>query len=312
MRQQFSCTVEASDLGKRQVLTGTDPIALEKQGKALGDTWQAEAALEQVKNILRAALDQDHKINWEKLKRKHPFPKPEPSEFNRAEPKPEDAKYQPVLTIFDRLIKSRAEQKYQEARALYGSDHAAWEKAKQESQCAVETWNPEKTKFQREQDAGNAAFDKQRTGYESLQPDAVTGYCNFVLLTSKYPDSFPKEFDLEYIPSTKILAIDYSLPSPDKMPSVKEVKYVKSKNEFHKTQLSETELNRIYDDTLYQICLRTLYELFAADTVGALDAVVFNGWVESIDKATGNQTKGCVDLHPGQKTGISGNQSSKC
>jgi restriction system protein len=31
---------------------------------------------------------------------------------------------------------------------------------------------------------------------------------------------------------------------------------------------------------LHQIVLRTLYELFEADTAGALNVVIFNGWVE--------------------------------
>ena len=45
---------------------------------------------------------------------------------------------------------------------------------------------------------------------------------------------------------------------------------------------------------LYQICLRTLHEVFEADTVNAIDATVFNGWVNSIDKASGKSTRGCV------------------
>ena len=57
---------------------------------------------------------------------------------------------------------------------------------------------------------------------------------------------------------------------------------------------SDNEFNHIYEDILYQMCLRTLHELFDADTVGSLSAVVFNGWVESVDKATGQDTKGCV------------------
>jgi hypothetical protein len=44
-------------------------------------------------------------------------------------------------------------------------------------------------------------------------------------------------------------------------------------------------LNRTYDDVLYQITLRTIYELFQSDSVDALTAVVFNGWVNSIDKS---------------------------
>jgi restriction system protein len=71
-------------------------------------------------------------------------------------------------------------------------------------------------------------------------------------------------------------------------------KYVKAKDEFVEVSLSETELNRNYNNLLYQICLRTIYELFDADTMGALSAVVFNGWVKSIDKATGKITNGCL------------------
>ena len=75
---------------------------------------------------------------------------------------------------------------------------------------------------------------------------------------------------------------------------MKEVKYVKSKDDFTEMFLSETEQNRLYDDVLYQICLRTVHELFEADVINALDAVVFNGWVKSIDKATGKEVNGCV------------------
>jgi len=67
------------------------------------------------------------------------------------------------------------------------------------------------------------------------------------------------------------------------------VKYIKAKDEFHDVPLSESESNRIYDEILYQMCLRTLHELFEADVVGALSAIVFNGWVRSIDRATGKE-----------------------
>ena len=127
-----------------------------------------------------------------------------------------------------------------------------------------------------------------------MQPDAVADYCELVLSESEYPDNFPKEFHLEYNPNNKILIVDYSLPSPEKLPHIKEVKYVKAKDEFIEVLLSDVDLNRNYDEVLYQICLRTLYELFDADVASALSAVVFNGWVRSIDKATGKETNGCL------------------
>ena len=42
------------------------------------------------------------------------------------------------------------------------------------------------------------------------------------------------------------------------------------------------------------MALRTLYELFKADYVDALSLIVFNGWVKSVDKTTGNETNSCV------------------
>ncbi|MGH7952213.1 MAG: restriction endonuclease [Limisphaerales bacterium] len=325
----FSCTVKVGE--KSRVLTGTDLAVLTKQSEALGRTWQAEAALEEVQNILHEALQKKHAINWDqqKIKYNNPYPKPKPNELSSGEPQPTNSKYKPELLIFDRLIKSRAEQKIQAAHNLYLQEHAAWEKARQQNLADIEEWSAAVIKFKQQQESDIAATDKQKADYESLQPNAITAYCKLVLAASKYPDNFPKEFDLQYIPSTKILVVDYGLPAPEKppsvkalsreasiwspnkvgvgtaeftltglasekLPNVKEVKYIKAKDEFREVLLSETESNRLYDDALYQICLRTIHELFDADAVGALGAVVFNGWVRSIDKATGKEVNACV------------------
>lgn len=106
---------------------------------------------------------------------------------------------------------------------------------------------------------------------------------------SNYPDYFPKNFELEYNPDNKILIIDYELPSIEKIPKVKEVKYVLSRRELKEIFLPEAQINKIYDDVLYKFSLRTIHELFEADVINALDAISFNGWVNSINKATGNE-----------------------
>ena len=58
--------------------------------------------------------------------------------------------------------------------------------------------------------------------------------------------------------------------------------------------LTSTQLDKLYDEVLYQVTLRTLHELFEADVVGALDTVAFNGYVRAIDKATGQEITACV------------------
>ena len=195
--------------------------------------------------------------------------------------------------------------KQRRAKDLFLQEHEAWAKDCQqiqlknetlysESVVAIEAWNTAAAEYSVKQDQENAAIDTRKAQYESLVPDAVSDYCELVLSASEYPDSFPKEFELEYISGTKILVVDYSLPAPEHLPRVKEVKYVKAKDDMVEVFLSETELNRIYDGVLYQICLRTIHELFDADVANALSAVVFNGWVKSIDKATGKEVNGCV------------------
>lgn len=160
-------------------------------------------------------------------------------------------------------------------------------KRSNEHAAALEQWMAEQLKVQE-------SVDLVKSSYESLKTEAIKLYCKLVLQFSNVPEEFPLDFDLEYIPDTRILVVDHALSAPERLSRVKEVKFVESRQELVESLLSEREFDELYDDALYQTCLRTIYELFRADTANALGAVVFNGWIESIDKATGNATKGCV------------------
>ena len=67
-----------------------------------------------------------------------------------------------------------------------------------------------------------------------------------------------------------------------------------SRKQFTEKHLPQTRQRKLYDDFLYQITLRTIHELFEADTMERLSAVVFNGYVTSIDKGTGKERTACV------------------
>ncbi len=246
-------------------------------------------------------------------------------------PEPNPERYKPNLNFWDKLFKTRADKKIQAADELYASHHAAWVEKVQQTELqnkqrmdelflhdhaeweeavpkvqlenqrrydaslvAINQWNAGRLEYEQTLQKENEVLEKRKADYQALKPEAITDYCELVLSVSKYPDNFPQDFNFEYIAATKILVIDYSLPAPEHLPKIKEVKYIKTKDEFVEVSLSETESNRIYDVLLYQICLRTIHELFDADTVLALSAIVFNGWVKSVDKATGKKTNGCL------------------
>jgi len=126
----------------------------------------------------------------------------------------------------------------------------------------------------------------------------VMEYCEIVLNNSTYPEFFPKNFEIEYNGENQILVVEYDLPILESFPNIKEVKYIASSKKINKTFISESELNRIFECTIYKVALRTIHECFEADSAGALDSVSFNGWVNSVNKATGILENKCIlSLH---------------
>ena len=130
--------------------------------------------------------------------------------------------------------------------------------------------------------------------YFDKDPEAIQEYCDLVLLASSYPDYFPQSYELDFNSETGILIVDYQLPPKENIPTLEDVTYVQSRDEFKEKHLSQAALNKLYDSVLYQIALRTIHELSEADQVDALAAVVFNGRVRSIDPATGQERDACI------------------
>lgn len=102
------------------------------------------------------------------------------------------------------------------------------------------------------------------------------------------------DFDLGFNVDTKTIVVDYRLPLEESMPTVKSVTYVQSRDELKLSHISAREKSALYESVLYQLALRTIHELYEADEISAFDAVVFNGWVESVDSATGQRGDSCI------------------
>jgi len=84
------------------------------------------------------------------------------------------------------------------------------------------------------------------------------------------------------------------LPSQAAIPTVREVKYIQTRDEFTERHFPKTQVNKIFDGILYQVALRTIHEIFEADKLNAISFVVFNGYVQSVDTATGQEKTACV------------------
>lgn len=281
----------------------------QKKDAAAQRTQKALEAVAEIENLLISSVEAKGTFEWEQLKDHSRFTQAmplQPAKLDHpVEPLKYESKYAVHLGLLDHLFSSRKAKKIAEAQSLYDGDHAKWEasvkadddvnaKMAAEFEEATRKWKADKAAFLEAQQKRNEDIDGHRTAYLNKQPEEIVDYCDLVLSGSAYPDSFPKSWQLEYRPDTRMLLVEYSLPNADAMPRLKEVKYIQSRDEFTESFLADSAFEKMYDGALYKIALRSIHELIKSDEANAIDSIVFNGWVRAIEPATGQETNGCI------------------
>ncbi len=285
----------------------------DKKELAVERTEEARGALREIEEILAHTLKVDDRINWETMKDQGRYSKAKPHLPTPlpipAEPQQHDTQFQPELSFFDKLLSSRRASKEQEAMKAFIAAQYAWKKevaritqknaeAKEAFERASTEWEKGREAFTATQAKQHEQIDERRKGYESGDPKAIQDFCELVLSNSKYPDWITPAVEVEYNPITKTLIVEYELPSIEALPRLKEVRYIQSRDEVEEVQIPESAATKLYDSLIYQITLRSVHELFEADTIGALGSIAFNGCVQSIDKGTGQNIRPCIlSLH---------------
>lgn len=155
-------------------------------------------------------------------------------------------------------------------------------------------WEKRKQTFQQKQEENNLEIISLKQDYLLKKKYAIDKYSKLILENSEYPFLFTKEIYCEYNPENKILVVDYYLPAPKDIPTLKSISFVASQNEIKEKHITENQKDKIFDQIIYKITLRSIKELFSSDYINCLDAVSFNGWVNSINKATGFEVENCI------------------
>ena len=282
-----------------------DVAANKELARARTDECQREIA--QVEKLLRDGIELDHRVNWESLQDRHTFsvPPPSPPLTKQIPTSPRADDFAPRFSWFQQVVPALQRKPREAAGRRFMQVEQEWRKAKEsierenaqaiaEYKKALSLWEAQSREFRDQQLAQHRDVGLKRSRYEDKEPTGLNEYWEVVLNTSEYPDSFPKSFLLEYLSESRTLIVEYALPSIACLPSIKEVKYIQARNTFQEVAVSQSWLNKIYDEVLYEIALRTLYELFQSDVAEVLDSVVFNGWVNSIDRATGQEVNACI------------------
>jgi restriction system protein len=286
-------------------------------------TEDQQRQIDALSSILQTGLDQKS-LGWEDLKERTPFTLSRPKKpiapqvpGKAQKPiSPDPNAYAARLSILDRIIGSRRTEKEHQAAIELDDARRRWREACLEIDASYQKlleandvahqralkvytdnvfkWELACTQHKTKLEEQHAQIDALRAEYKAGGASAVEYYFAEVLNHSVYPEGFPQGNTLAFNQDNGVLIVDCELPNQSAFPSIKEVKYVASRQQFQEVPVSDAWLKKTYDEVLYQIALRTLHELYIADESDVLRSIVFNGWVQNIDKATGVEAHGCI------------------
>ena len=283
---------------------------LKKQGEAAGKDAaedmanEAQLRRDRLAQTLHLTLPVDDAVDWDVLKDHSKFEREryphQPKKISLTSRPP-----QPVRVSFFQALfgqRRKIEGQYDAALATHNREAERVAKAQADAHAewvtARDAWNAEqeaKAKaFTERQDAANAKVDALEADWRNGRPEAIEEHASIVLDASDHDDVVPKQWDIQYDPDRKLLLVEYELPTPDDLPTTKSVRFVASTGELKETSIPERDKKALFDDLCYQLCLRTIHELFEADTLGHLDAIAFNGWSEAVDRATGQEVTSVI------------------
>lgn len=269
---------------------------------------QIEERIEELRSILVLAPEAARPIKLDSLKKSY-HPKsfdmkasvgacpeaPAPDDFVKAVPQPGflsrlfggQKKYESAVEE----ERSRADEEYREAMDRYGREKADW----QEREKIARTKFDEREAARKAEVAEhNAAVQDFASRYSSGDPEAVGEYFSLVLERSLLPEGCPEIFRLAYNPDSRQLIVEHTLPTLDIVPAVGDLSYVRSKDEIREKPRKKGDIKEIYERTIAGISLRVIHEMFSSDAAGVVQALVFNGVVETISPSTGEEIRPCI------------------
>lgn len=281
-----------------------------------------EETYDEIASLLAATLDVDDFVDLERLRVTAEHPPFERSDLEAPTPPPTlaSAPKEPVFTepeapngIGGLFGKKKHAEAVRAAQAAFAEAHQEWqaeaaaipdrqlrqrqdhdaaEQRRLEAlQRARDQYRQECEEREAEAAKANEALDDLISGLQAGVDAVIQEYVGIVLSNSVYPDAFPVQYDFEFDSELKELMLTAVVPPPSTLPSTRQYRYVKAKDEITATATPKRELKDRYSDAVYQVALRTLHEVFEADRAGHIETIALTMATDAIDPATGRETR---------------------
>ncbi|MEM9103606.1 MAG: hypothetical protein AAGB12_14945, partial [Pseudomonadota bacterium] len=130
-------------------------------------------------------------------------------------------------------------------------------------------------------------IEKLKNSYIASDYTSITNYLDLCLSTVAFPPFFPHVYKLEYGESTKMLIIEYQLPSQEQFICWLESSY-------HYKKLPSSKRNCLYENIIYSIVFIVAHVLYKNDKGKNVISIGINGYIYSIKKSIGKFHNTCI------------------
>jgi restriction system protein len=179
-----------------------------------------------------------------------------------------------------------ARQKWHDHALRMHAEHVAAQQKREQTEAArmmrfaeaKQRYEQECSKREADAAAHNAELTELINGLAFDVEAAIAQYIDIVLSNSVYPDAFPVTHDGHFDLASRELTLTATVPPPSAMPTVKEYRYVKAKDEITTSTLSIKEQKDRYASAVFE-----------ADRHGKIRSIALTVVTQAMSPATGTE-----------------------
>ena len=272
-----------------------------RQRTADEQTAAVQEQIESLDEVLTSVLSLPP-MSFDRLMSTPRTPEFDPGPLGAAQPGPQWSDFAPAqprgLSHFlGRFLGGAARYRRQTAQARDRFEAAAAEHRQHESQrrhalsVAKAKYHGKVSEERARAAARNAYIARRQAAFAAGDAESVEWFARCVLKASRYPDGFPRDYQVAYDPGNRSVTVDFELPPQRVVPAVRAYRYVKARDVIEPVPRPEHEIRSRYERLISAIALRTLHEIFGATAPEVVRAVSFTGYVAATDRATGKPVR---------------------
>lgn len=283
-----------------------DLLIQQRKEEARRQTQKAEQRLQRLTNLLRATLLREiEPLSFEQMKTEPAAPPLDLGADANPTPRPVWEEYAPRTPRGPaRLLRGgAASTRHQQARAdaeeafaRAVARHAQSENDRRERVEALrERYQRTHGEEIRHAEEHNTAVDRFQAGVIERDPRAVSDYFRRVLDALPDPHGLPHEARTAYVPESALLVVNAKVPGMGIIPAERECRYNEAEDVIEATRSwTPEQVRHHYEELLARLALRALHQLFFSDPDDLVQTIVFNGYVDAAETATGLNVRPCL------------------